>query len=88
MADKTKNNGTKDMLAVLFLFGTMVVLAALSRLDPEPSDRRWPVSYPRQDLEPHRLVFAGPEAVTISSPGLDAATKARAVAALAEIGVL
>jgi hypothetical protein len=83
MSDKTKNSGTSDMLAVLFLFVLMVVLAVLSRLDPEPSDRRWPVSYPRQDLEPHRLVYAGPEAVTIPSPGLDAATEARAVAALA-----
>ena len=83
MSDRTKNNDTKDMLAVLFLFVFMVVLAVLSRLDPEPSDRRWPVSYPRQDLEPHRLVYAGPEAVTVPSPGLDAATEARVVAALA-----
>jgi hypothetical protein len=71
--------GSGDKYKGLFLIGFGILTFAVLIIDPP---ERWPAPYPREDLPRHTLVYAGPEAVTITSLGLDAAAEARATAAL------
>ncbi len=67
----------------LFVIGFGIVGFGVLAIDPPD---RWPASYPREDLRQHTLVFAGPEAVTITELDLDLDAETRATAALSDAG--